>query len=211
MANKVKYGLSNVHYAIVTETETNGVKSSSYGQVKSWPGAVSLNMDPSADKQVFRADDGDYFVTYGDGSYEGELVCAMIPEDIKKEILGYQLDDNGILVESSASFSTDKYFAMMWEFKGDKKKVKHCFYKVSLGRPSISSETTGENGQIDVQTETAPLTAVPRIDEDKYIHVETGDETSQEAYDAWYTNVPVPTFSNLNPEDPDPDPDPENP
>ena len=81
-ANKVKYGLKNVHYALVTETVSSGVTTSSYGTVKAWPGAVSLSMSSSASKSVFRADDSDYFVTYGEGGYEGDLETALIPEDI---------------------------------------------------------------------------------------------------------------------------------
>lgn len=46
--SKVMYGLSNVHYALLTETtdpETGAVVST-YGEVKAWPGAVDLTLDP---------------------------------------------------------------------------------------------------------------------------------------------------------------------
>lgn len=194
-ANKVKYGLKNVHYALVTETVTSGVTSSSYGTVKAWPGAVSLSMDSNAEKGGFRADDSDYFVTYGQGGYEGDLESALVPEDIKTSVLGFKTDDNGILVEDEASFSTNVYVAMMFEFQGDQNAKKHCLYKVSLSRPSIASQTTGENGSIEPQTETLTLTAVPRADEDHLIHAETGDSTDAAVVAAWYTAVPVPTFT----------------
>lgn len=41
--SKIKYGLRNVHYSIVTETTVNGVTSSSYSAVKAWPGAVNIS------------------------------------------------------------------------------------------------------------------------------------------------------------------------
>lgn len=197
--NKVKYGLSNVHYALVTETESEGVVTSTYGAVKSWPGAISLSLDSTAEKSVTRADDSDYFVTFGQGGYEGDLECALIPDEVRTAILGFKEDDDGILVEDSASFSNVTYIAMMFEFKGDKKAIKHCLYKVSLSRPSIASQTTGENGSIEPQTETVTLTAVPRADADQYVHLQTKPSTSAEVVAAWYTAVPVPTFTPPGP------------
>lgn len=197
--NKVKFGLSNVHYALVTETESKGVVTSSYGDVKSWPGAISLSLDSTAEKSVTRADDSDYFVTFGQGGYEGDLECALIPDEVRTAILGFKEDDDGILVEDSASFSNVTYIAMMFEFKGDKKAIKHCLYKVSLSRPSIASQTTGENGSIEPQTETVTLTAVPRADADQYVHLQTKPTTDAEVVAAWYTAVPVPTFTPPTP------------
>ena len=52
-ANKVKYGLKNVHYALVTETvatDGTGAITSSYGSLKALAGAVSLSMSSSASK-----------------------------------------------------------------------------------------------------------------------------------------------------------------
>ena len=195
-ANKVKYGLKNVHYALVNESvNTSGQTVTTYGTVKSWPGAVSLSLSSSASKTVFRADDSDYFVTYGQGGYEGDLETALIPEDIKTSVLGFQSDDDAILVESTESFAENKYIAMMFEFDGDQQATKHCLYKVSLSRPSIASQTTGEGGQIDPQTETLTLTAVPRVDADHYIHAETCSTTDAQSIEAWYSAVPVPTFT----------------
>ena len=197
--NKVKFGLSNVHYALVTESESEGVVTSEYGEVKSWPGAISLSLDSTAEKSVTRADDSDYFITFGQGGYEGDLECALIPDEVRTAVLGYKTDDNGILVEDSASFSNVTYIAMMFEFKGDKKATKHCLYKVSLSRPSIASQTTGENGAIEPQTETITLTAVPRADADQLVHVQTTPTTDPEVLAAWYTSVPVPTFTPPTP------------
>ena len=197
--NKVKFGLSNVHYALVTESESEGVVTSEYGEVKSWPGAISLSLDSTAEKSVTRADDSDYFITFGQGGYEGDLECALIPDEVRTAVLGYKTDDNGILVEDSASFSNVTYIAMMFEFKGDKKATKHCLYKVSLSRPSIASQTTGENGAIEPQTETITLTAVPRADADQLVHVQTTPTTDADVLAAWYTAVPVPTFTPPTP------------
>lgn len=197
-ANKVKYGLKNVHYALVTETvatDGSGAITSTYGSLKALAGAVSLSMSSNSEKSVFRADDSDYFVSYGQGGYEGDLEVARVNESFLKDVLGLEEDDDNILVESSASFKQTNYFALVFEFDGDQQATKHCLYKCSATRPSIASQTTGENGSIDPQTETLTLTAVPRADTDKYIHLQTQDTTSTAVTAAWYTAVPVPTFT----------------
>ena len=198
-ANKVKYGLKNVHYALVTETVGTGTQSgivtTSYGTVKAIAGAVSLSLSANADRNVFRADHEDYFVSYGQGGYEGDLEVARVNEDFLKDVLGYVEDDDKILVESSSAFKTVNYFALTFEFDGDQKATKHCLYKCSASRPNIASQTTGEGGTTDPQTETLKLTAVPRADADKYIHLQTQDTTSTAVTEAWYTSIPVPTFT----------------
>ena len=195
-SNKVKYGLKNVHYALVTETVgSDGTTTSSYGSLKALAGAVSLSLDANDDKSVFRADNEDYFVSYGEGGYEGSLEVARVNENFLKDVLGYTEDNDKILVESSAAFKTVNYFALVFEFDGDQRETKHCLYKCSASRSSIASQTTGEGGTIDPQTETLNLTAVPRADADKYIHLQTQESTTTAVVEAWYTAVPVPTFS----------------
>lgn len=193
--NKVKFGLKNVHYALVTETvATDGTVSSSYGDVKAIAGAVSLSMSSTASKSVFRADNSDYYVSYGEGGYEGDLEVARVNEDFLKDVLGFVEDNDKILVEAGAAFKTVNYFALTFEFDGDQKATKHCLYKCSASRPNIASQTTGEGGTTDPQTETLTITAVPRVDADKYIHLQTQDTTSTAVVEAWYTAIPVPTF-----------------
>lgn len=197
-ANKVKYGLKNVHYALVTETvatDGSGAITSSYGTLKALAGAVSLSLSSTSEKNVFRADDSDYFVSYGQGGYEGDLEVARVNEDFLKDVLGLQEDTDKILVESESSFKTTNYFALVFEFDGDQQSTKHCLYKCSAARPDLASQTTGENGSIDPQTETLTLTAVPRADADKYIHIQSQESTSTAVITAWYTAVPVPTFT----------------
>lgn len=197
-ANKVKFGLKNVHYALVTETvatDGSGAITSTYGSLKALAGAVSLSMSSSASKSVFRADNSDYYVSYGEGGYEGDLEVARVNEDFLKDVLGYREDDDKILVEAGSAFKTVNYFALVFEFDGDQQATKHCLYKCSASRPDIASQTTGENGSTDPQTEKITITAVPRADNDKYIHLQTQDSTTTAVIEAWYSAVPVPTFT----------------
>ena len=192
---KIKYGLSHVYYAVVTETTQSGVTTSSYGTLKPWQGAVSLSMTPQASKSVFRADDSDYYVSYGDGTIEGDLECALVPEDLKKDLGWVKTDNNGILVESADEYKETKFVALEFQINGDVKAVRHCLYKCSLSRPSLGSKTTGENGQVEPVTETVTVTATPRADEDRYLHAYTTENTATATYAGWFSTVPVPTFS----------------
>jgi len=56
--NKVKFGLKNAHYAVVSNN--NGVIT--YGTPVRIPGAVNLVLNPKGDKTEFYADDMAYFV-----------------------------------------------------------------------------------------------------------------------------------------------------
>ena len=192
-ANKVKFGLKNVHYAIATETTTLGVTTTTYGTPVAFPGAVSLEVNPSSsDATVFRADDSDYYIVSGstqgfDGSYE----CANIPESFETDVLGATTDDNGVIVE----FASDevKYVALMFEINGDASARRYLVPKVKFAKPGISAETTGENGN-EPKTTTLDFTASPRPD-DGLARVHTGDATDADTYNNWFNAVYVPEIT----------------
>jgi phi13 family phage major tail protein len=182
--NKVKFGLKNVHYAMITETvSTSGTVTTTYGDVKALAGAVSLSMSSNADRSVFRADDSDYFVSYGQGGYEGDLEIAIVPESFRVDVLKEKLDDNKVLIED-ANVETAN-FALMFEFDGDIKKIRHVLYKCAASRPSIESQTNED--EIEVQTETLTLKATPLAN--GYVKAKTGDDTTDEVYQNWYNEV----------------------
>lgn len=199
---KVFYGLSNVHYAKLTETtDAQGNVTTSYDAPKKWPGAVNIQLDPSGNPTFFSADNIAYYALSNNRGYEGDFESAMIPEDIKVDAIGEQEDDNGLIVE------TDKdeisYFALMFEFQTDISARRYCFYKVCLAsRPAVASNTVDVNGDLEVKTETVSFRAVPRTDavtidgvEKHLIKACTGKNTDAQAYADFYTAVPEPSFS----------------
>ena len=102
MSNKVKFGLKNVHYAIVTETTVGGVTTSSYATPVAWNGAVHLEASPTSDDNtVFRADDSDYYIVSGSSKgFSGSFECALVPEDVEiitEDMPGWLVANNGIL------------------------------------------------------------------------------------------------------------------
>ena len=152
MANKVKYGLKNVYYAVATVNANN---EATYGTPKAIKGAVNLSLDAQGDVTKFRADNIDYWIGQSNNGYQGDLEIALVPDDFREDVLGDIKDSNNVYVENAEAPTT--YFALMFQFEGDEKATRHVLYKCSASRPSVSGATTDE--QIEPQTETLTITA----------------------------------------------------
>ena len=151
------------------------------------PGAVSLSMDPEGENANFYADDVVFYVINNNSGYSGDLELALIPEWFRAEILQEKQDTNGVLVEKSDTGESVK-FALLFEFTGDVKAIRHVLYNCSASRPSLESSTKEDT--IEPGTEKLSLTADPR--EDGLVKARTGDETTQSTYDGWYEAVYIP-------------------
>lgn len=184
MGNKVKYNLKNVHAAKLTKTEDGEY---TYETPKAIPGAVSISLDAEGDSSPFYADGIVYFRSTANNGYSGDLEIALIPEWFRTEILKEALDKNGILVESATVTEMEK-FALLFEFDGDVRCIRHVLYNCSASRPSIESET--KEDAIEPGTEKLSLTADPR--EDGLVKSRTGDATDETTYGNWYKNVYIP-------------------
>lgn len=195
MSNKVKYNLKNVHAAKLTETVTEGVTSYSYATPQAIPGAVSITLDAEGDSSPFYADGIVYFRSYANNGYSGDLEIALIPEWFRTEILKEVLDTNGILVEKADNAESVK-FALLFEFDGNERAIRHVMYNCSASRPSIESSTKEET--IEPGTETLSLTADPR--EDGLVKSRIGDTTAKATYDGWYQSVYVPAVETAGTE-----------
>ena len=187
MGNKVKYNLKNVHAAVLTETVENGVTVYSYGTPKAIPGAVSIALDAEGESSPFYADGIVYFRSVTNNGYSGDLEIALIPEWFRTEILQEELDSKGVLIEKSNNAESTK-FALLFEFDGDVRSIRHVLYNCTSSRPSIESETKEDT--IEPGKEKLTLTADPR--EDGLVKSRTGDETDAETYKNWYQQVYVP-------------------
>lgn len=169
MANKVKFGLSNVHYALITD---NG-GTISYGTPIALNGAVNLSLDASGDQTDFFADNISYFSTYANQGYSGSLEVAMLDETFLTTILGYTTDTNGALVENASV--TPKEFALGFQIQGDDKNRKVWLYRCTCARPSVNAETKTET--IEPNTDTLDLTVMPRLS-DNLVKVQMTESAS---------------------------------
>lgn len=187
MGNKVKYNLKNVHAAKLTEFVVDGVTKYTYTALQAIPGAVSISLDAEGDSSPFYADGIVYFRSVANNGYSGELEIALIPEWFRTDILQETLDSNGVLVEKSDHAESVK-FALLFEFDGDVRAIRHVMYNCTASRPSIESET--KEDAIEPGTEKLSLTADPS--EDGLVKSRTGDTTSAETYQNWYKSVYTP-------------------
>lgn len=178
--NKVKFNICNVHYAKITKDDSGNV---TFATPVAIPGAVSISLDPTGEPESFYADGVEYYTINNNQGYDGDLELAMIPEDFRKDILMETADTNNVLVENSNSETGS--FALLFEFDGDVRKIKHLLYNCSASRPSIESSTNEESKE--VQTETLTIKARPLAN--GYVKAKTGDATSAETYDNWYSEV----------------------
>ena len=191
MGNKVKYNLKNVHAAKLTKGDDGNF---TYDTPQAIPGAVSISLEAEGDSSPFYADGIVYFRSTANNGYSGDLEIALIPEWFRTEILQEVKDNNGVLVEHS-DVTESVYFALLFEFDGDIKSIRHVLYNCTASRPSIESETKEET--IEPGTETLSLTADPR--EDGLVKSRTGDDTTDSVYRNWYQAVYVPQESGSTP------------
>ena len=178
--NKVRFNLKNVHYAPLTGF-TEGVPT--YDTPIAIPGAVSLSLDVNGEPENFYADGGVYYVINNNMGYDGDLELAMIPEDFRKYALGETADAKDVLFEKSDT--TFAPFALLFEFDGDVKHIRHVLYNCTASRPNIEGKTIEENKE--VQTETVTIAAVPLPD--GTVKAKTGDDTDDTIYNGWYGSV----------------------
>ena len=199
--NKIFYGLAELYWSGVTETrdDVTGITTSSYTTPKAWPGAVSITQAPQGGTTKFRADDSDYWSGSNNGGYSGDLVTALIPDEVK-EFLGWETrDSDGIAYETEESGSITKYIALMFRFKGDQKAIRRVLYRCILTRPTITSETTPEGNTPNIKGETTTVTATPRPDPDHLVTSNADPKTDAAKYHAWYSAVQIPTIGGSTP------------
>ena len=145
MADKVKFGIKNVHIFPI-DSWTGDVPT--YGSVIKVPGTVNLSLDQQGDTNDFYADNIKYYTSVANNGYAGTLEVAVIPDEFRTKILGYLTDDNDVLVEDIVE---PKHFAMTFEEDGDQIGTKFVLYNGTASRPSLNKSTTTESKEPSTQ------------------------------------------------------------
>lgn len=184
MPNKIKYGLSNVHYAVAT-IGNNGA--ATYSTPVAWPGAVNLSLDPEGSSDPFYADNIVYFISAANSGYSGTFESAMIPDSFREDVLGEIEDAQGVYFENADAIT--KHFALLFEFEGDVNKTKHVLYNCTATRSAVASET--KEASIAPVTETIDITAATVYNATLGANVvkARNADTSSSSFATWYTTV----------------------
>ena len=189
--NKVKFNLKNAHYALLTIAEDG---SFSYADPVAMPGSVSISLDANGEPEHFYADGVAYYVINNNMGYEGDLELAMIPEAFRTDVLKETLDENGVLLENSEVELAS--FALLFEFDGDQKHIRHVMYNCSASRPGIEGKTNEDSKE--VQTETLSIKATPLAN--GLVKAKTGNTTAAATYEGWYKTVYIPGTTPTTPD-----------
>lgn len=155
---KVRFGLSDLAYAVRTVGENNAV---SYGTPVKIPGAVSIDLEQQGSSEPFYADNIVYYQAIANMGYQGDLEVAMIPESFMTDILGLTLDTtNNILVETNTAEQAT--FALIFKVLTDDGVRETVLYNCTAQRPNMAGVTLEDTKS--PQTQTLSITATPNPD-----------------------------------------------
>lgn len=190
MANKVKYGLSNVYYAVAT-IASNGT--ATYADPVAIPGAVSLSLSAQGENSPFYADNIKYYVTSSNTGYEGDVEFALLPDAFRTAVLGEATDTNGVIYEDAGASAVP--FALLFQFEGDDKGTRHVMYNCTAKRPNVDGQTKEDSTTVKTETVTITCASVYNSTLQKNIVKSRclNDSTSATTYSGWFEEVYQPS------------------
>lgn len=185
--NKVKFGLEKVHVAFYDE------ELKTFEDPKPIKGAVNLALTGEGEPFTFYADNIAYYVVNSNNGYSGDLEMALIPDWFSVEALGWEIDDNGMVVE--VADGKQKPFALLYEVKGDQKNKRYVYYNCMSSKPTEEHSTETETREVNTQTLTINITA-KEIDNKNVIKGAMElDLANATAFNAFFDAVQEPTFA----------------
>lgn len=191
--NKVTFGLEKVHLAFLNVAL---LSQPAWNVPIAVPGAVRWTPSAVGETSTFYADNLAYFVITSNNGYTGELELANVPDAIKAEMLGWEIDSNGMLVEIADAIP--KPFALLGQIQGDKRNRRFVYYHCVANRPA--KENTTKNESITPATDVLTLTVSPIEIAGK--NVVKGDlelsDTNSAAYNAFFSAVTTPATPSVN-------------
>ena len=128
MANKVEFGISELHVGTYTVDDQGVV---TLGTPYHQPGAVSFSPEEQSENNTFYADNIAYWSGYSGGTFEGDLEVAKFSDEFKTQFLGYKALANGGL--ANVKNATKPNVAIFFQVEGDSESRRIALYNCSLG------------------------------------------------------------------------------
>lgn len=187
--NKVRFGLKNVHYAVLTEGSTNV-----WATPVAVPGAVSLDLEANVASEDFYADNVAYYRTFANNGYNGTLEMAKISESMLADIWGIAAGTDNVIREYADA--QPKPFALLFQIDGDADQELNVLYRcLPSSKPTAGSQTTEDTAT--PVTQSFDFSALPLVtgadNQQGLIKARTGSATASATKEAWFTAVNVPT------------------
>ena len=128
MANKVEFGISNLHVGTYTVASGGTV---TMGTPYHQKGAVGFSPEQDSENNVAYADNIAYWSEYTQGPFEGDLTVMLFDDAFKTQFLGYVTTNKGGIGQVKNATKPNVYIA--FEVEGDTEKRRCIFYNCSLG------------------------------------------------------------------------------
>lgn len=156
MANKVEFGISQLHVGTYTVDDQDNV---TLGTPYHQKGAVSFSPEEQSNLNTFYADNISYWSGYSGGSFEGDLEVAKFDDSFKTAFLGYKaLTDDGLAIVKNTK-KPSVYIA--FQVEGDAESRRVILFNAQFGGITREFATVEEN--IEPTTETCPVTVTGDI------------------------------------------------
>ena len=182
MANKVEFGISELHVGTYTVADDGTV---TMGAPYHQKGAVSFSPEEQSDKNDFYADNIVFWSGYSGGTFEGDLEVALFSDDFKKKFLGYKALTVGGLAVVKGAKKPNVYIA--FQVEGDDEPRRAILYNCSLG--AITREYATIEESKEPVTETLAVTCIGDPGSGVSFASFTEDDTE---YATLFTNPSVP-------------------
>lgn len=184
MANKIKFGLSNVHYAVATIANDG---TATYGSTKPILGGVNLSLEPEGEMTPFYADNVVYYVSSQNSGYTGSAEFALIPASFREDVLGDIKDSKNVYFEDADAPTV--HFALLFQFEGDESATKHVMYNCTASRAPVASETKGDTITPGTEAINIVAGAVKNSVLNKNVVKSYCDDATSSVYAGWFGAV----------------------
>lgn len=146
MANKVEFGISQLHVGTYTVSDNIVTLGTPYHQ----KGAVSFAPETKSEQNTFYADNIAYWSEYSGGNIEGDLEVAMFDDAFKTQFLGQRALANGGLASVKNVIKPNVYIA--FQVEGDAESRRVILYNCSLGYITREYNTIEESKEPTTET-----------------------------------------------------------